>query len=123
MLCVIWYQLYNLKNMKNTHRGILLLEKVTFVHGCFHVFLIAQMVPNHATHRMLSFKLYINLVCKSLAIIFLGKCSWRGVFAAASFIKNKNNTSQTKNNLQNCVETVSLMSIFIVFLSQKTTQM
>ena len=74
MLCPNWYQLYNLKNMKNTHRGILLLEKVTVAHGCFHVFLIAQMVPNHATHRMLSFKLYINLVI-SLAVIFLGNCS------------------------------------------------
>ena len=75
MLFANWYQLYNLKNMKNTHRGILLLEKVTVVHGCFHVFLIAQMVQNHTTHRMLSFKLYINLVCKSLAVIFLGNCS------------------------------------------------
>ena len=25
MLCAIWYHLYNLKNVKNTHRGVLLL--------------------------------------------------------------------------------------------------
>ena len=25
MLCVIWYHLFNLKNVKNTHRGVLLL--------------------------------------------------------------------------------------------------
>ena len=27
MLCVIWYHLYNLKNVKNTNEGVLLLEK------------------------------------------------------------------------------------------------
>ena len=26
--CMIWYHLYNLKNMKNTHRGVLILVKV-----------------------------------------------------------------------------------------------
>ena len=26
--CAIWYQLYNLKNMKNTHGGVLILEKL-----------------------------------------------------------------------------------------------
>ena len=28
MLCMIWYQLYNLKNVKNTHGGMLLLVKL-----------------------------------------------------------------------------------------------
>ena len=28
MRCAIWYQLYNLKNGKNTHRGVLLLLRV-----------------------------------------------------------------------------------------------
>ena len=27
MRCMIWYHLYNLKNVKNTHRGVLLLVK------------------------------------------------------------------------------------------------
>ena len=27
-LCVIWYYLYNLKNVKNTHGGVLLLVKL-----------------------------------------------------------------------------------------------
>ena len=40
-----------------------------------HVFLIAQMVPNREAHRMLSFKLNINLVCKSLTVICRGNCS------------------------------------------------
>ena len=31
MLFVIWYQLYNLKNMKNTHRGELLLIEFHFL--------------------------------------------------------------------------------------------
>ena len=44
-LCAIWYRLYNLKNLKNTHRGVLLLVKlqallkVTFLRGCFSLFL------------------------------------------------------------------------------------
>ena len=28
MLCAIWYHLYNLKNVKNTHGGVLLLTKL-----------------------------------------------------------------------------------------------
>ena len=27
-LCAIWYRFYNLKNVKNTHRGVLILEKL-----------------------------------------------------------------------------------------------
>ena len=47
MLCAIWYHLYNLKNVKNTHGGPLLLVKlqpatllnVTLLHGWFSRFL------------------------------------------------------------------------------------
>ena len=39
MLCTIWYHLYNLKNLKNTHGGVLLLLKVALLHGCFSHFL------------------------------------------------------------------------------------
>ena len=28
MLCAIWYHLYNLENVKNTHEGVLLLVKL-----------------------------------------------------------------------------------------------
>ena len=35
ILCMIWYHLYNLKNVKNTHGGMLLLLKVTLIYGCF----------------------------------------------------------------------------------------
>ena len=35
----IWYHLYNLKNVKSTHGGVLLLLKVTLLHGCFSRFL------------------------------------------------------------------------------------
>ena len=31
MLCAIWYHSYNLKNVKNTHGGVLLLVKFTKV--------------------------------------------------------------------------------------------
>ena len=43
MLCAIWYHLYNLKNMKSTHEGVLLMAadllKVTLLHECFSRFL------------------------------------------------------------------------------------
>ena len=44
MLCAIWYHLYNLKNIKNTDGGVLLLEpatllKVTLFHWWFWRFL------------------------------------------------------------------------------------
>ena len=38
MLCAIWCHLYNLKNVKNTHGGVLLI-KVTLLHGTFWRFL------------------------------------------------------------------------------------
>ena len=40
--CAIWYHLTNLKNVKNTHGGVLLLVtllKVTLLHECFSRFL------------------------------------------------------------------------------------
>ena len=45
MLCAIWYHLYNLKNVKNTHEGMLL-----FVKWQAHVFEILQMIPNYVVH-------------------------------------------------------------------------
>ena len=64
MRCAIWYHLYNLKNVKSSHRGVLLLVKlqataatllkVTLLHGCFHVLKIVQMVPSRpkASHAI-----------------------------------------------------------------------
>ena len=53
MRCAIWYHLYNFRNMKNTHGGVL--SKVTgsrkliLLHGCYLcVFYIVQTVPNRA---------------------------------------------------------------------------
>ena len=43
--CAIWYHLYNFKNVKNTHGGVLILVKLqallrlTLLHGCFSRFL------------------------------------------------------------------------------------
>ena len=38
--CVIWYHLYDLKNVKNTHGGVVILVlKLTLLHGCFSCFL------------------------------------------------------------------------------------
>ena len=36
MRCAIWYHFYNLKNVKNTHGGVLIL--VTLFHGCLSRF-------------------------------------------------------------------------------------
>ena len=33
MFCAIWYHLYNLKKVKNTHRGVLLLVKLQIKHS------------------------------------------------------------------------------------------
>ena len=40
MRCTIWHHLYNLKNVKNTHGGVLIsVLKLTLLHGCFSHFL------------------------------------------------------------------------------------
>ena len=41
MRCAIWYHLYNLKNVKNTHEGVLTatLLKLTLLHACLSHFL------------------------------------------------------------------------------------
>ena len=49
--------MYNLKNVKNTHGGVLLLVKlqavkVILLHGCFSRFLNCRMVPNRSTHHI-----------------------------------------------------------------------
>ena len=43
MRCTIWYHLYDFKNVKKTHGGVLILAtllKLTLPHGCFSRFLI-----------------------------------------------------------------------------------
>ena len=68
MRCAMWYHLYNLKNVKNTHAGVLLLVKpatllkVTLFQGCFDKninnlwvsdrSLILLSVPNFVTNFM-----------------------------------------------------------------------
>ena len=62
MRCAIWYHLYNLKNLKNTHEGVLLLVKLQAKNlqfyqkkhssmGVFHAFKIVQMIPNCQKHH------------------------------------------------------------------------
>ena len=46
-LCVLCYHLYNFKNVKNTHEGV-----VSLLHGCFHIFKIVLFVPNN-TKRLI----------------------------------------------------------------------
>ena len=53
MVSAIWYHLYNLKNVKNTHEEVILLVNMQLqsYHSSmcvFHVILTIQMVPNRA---------------------------------------------------------------------------
>ena len=69
MLCAIWYHLYNIKNVKNTHGGVLLLVlKVTPLHGCFSCFLNCSNdnKPRKAPH----------MVNGGMCFIYKGICHW-----------------------------------------------
>ena len=66
--CAVWYYSYNLKNVKNTHGGVLLLVKlqdsllkITLLHGCFSRFLncangIKQRNPPHLSKIIMGWK-------------------------------------------------------------------
>ena len=73
MHCVIWYHLYNLKNVKNTHEGVLLCRlryqasacnftKINTL-PCVFFTLILQMVPNRAKHLIMGFAKRSTLIC------------------------------------------------------------
>ena len=71
MLCVIWYHVYNLKIVKNTHKGVLLLVKwqallkVALLHGCFSRFLNCT---NDTKSRKASFSSQITIPVKQRAL-------------------------------------------------------
>ena len=60
--CAIWYHSQNLKNVKNTHGGVLIsvklqtsacnFTKINTPPWLFFMFSIVQMVPNRATHHI-----------------------------------------------------------------------
>ena len=59
MLCAIWYRLYNFKNVKNGHGGVLAtLIKVTLLHGRFSRFLNCIMVVNRTKHHVFRYSRY-----------------------------------------------------------------
>ena len=93
MRCAIWYHLYNLKNVKNTHGGVLLfvklqtkpatlLVKVTLLYGCSSRFFkfykwcqIAQHINSHVHTRLTTFHVsWICLLwtCFGIQFIFCG---------------------------------------------------
>ena len=63
----LWYHLYNLKNVKNTLVGMLLLIKlqaklnITLLHECFSRLLNCAKVPNCLTYFMYLFALHKKL--------------------------------------------------------------
>ena len=76
MRWVIWYHLHNLKNVRNAHEGVLLLAKLTFLHGRFSRFLSCtngtkSRKISHLKSRsfvILAFGNYSNLIRISLNI-------------------------------------------------------
>ena len=63
MFRAIWYYLYNLKNVKNTHGGVLLL--VALLHGCFLRFLNCTNVTKSRNTSQITFSTHrtrINLI-------------------------------------------------------------
>ena len=62
MRCAIWYHLYNLKNVKNIHGGILILIKLQAL----------QMVPIRAMHRMFDILSINRIINVTLSDYFLG---------------------------------------------------
>ena len=57
-LCAVRYDLYNLKNVKNTRGGVLLLVKVQASHGCFSRYLY---YTNCTKSRKVSHKIHKEL--------------------------------------------------------------
>ena len=75
MLCAIWYHLYNLKNFKNTHGGVLILVKVVFFQGVFQVFKLYKWYEVFHFQKLKSRKLwkiwiFLPLVCLQMKCCF-----------------------------------------------------
>ena len=74
VLCTIWYHLYNLKNKKNIHGGLLILPatllKLTFLHGCFSRFLNPTNGTKSRNASRISMQYYPSLSSLSI-LIFL----------------------------------------------------
>ena len=84
MLWVIWYHLSNLKNMINTHGGVLILEYSFWMFFTFFFW----MVPNRATYHICNKKtiwlvgnsLITLLDCNKKTIAHKITCRWRHNF-------------------------------------------
>ena len=69
MFCTIWYHLNNVKNVKNTHGGVLLLPKITLRHGCFSCFSNCKNGPElRKTLNMLTFQMVLLFLVVSQII-------------------------------------------------------
>ena len=72
--CTIWYHLYNLKNVKNTHGGVLLLIKLQAVSRFLNC--TNGTKSRNASHSVLSFSIwqgkYFNNVATSVINNFIG---------------------------------------------------
>ena len=93
--CTIWYHSYNLKNVKNTHGGVLLL--VTLLHGCFSRFLnCTHGIKSRNAPRILFFcerSLGFHLVSYWFSINFLFQNP--KIEAKEAYLKYKKDQGQT----------------------------
>ena len=67
MRCAIWYHLYNLKNVKNTHGGVLILVKLqasAFFLSCFNFFQQESMSVNISSHHFAMPQKMLGIVAK-----------------------------------------------------------
>ena len=98
MLCRIWYHLYNLKNVKTTHGGVLLLVlKITPLHRCFLNFTNCTKSHNASNINFQWQTNKYNIFISSESQIFHGLSSRSFLQFDISFsntMQNKQNTSK-----------------------------
>ena len=107
MCCAIWYHLYNLKTVKNTHGGVLLLVtlnlkhtrlktaillKVTLLHGCFSRFFNCTNCTKPQSQLSKS-QLSIVLYCQYFLVILFNIFCIKIFFVAAVLSKYAGNVS------------------------------
>ena len=74
MLCAIWYYLYNFKNVKNTHGGVLLF-------GCFSGVFFCRLYKWYRIAQSVSYYLILtNLIFKWSSFYILIKLDFGGFF-------------------------------------------
>ena len=107
MFCMIWYHLYNFKNVKNTRGGKFLLIKLQAYQNysssvsVLHVFQIAQIALNRAKHLNCTFSqplykvlLETEMLCLNVLVVYyFSPKQWDFVNEIWASFKTKNERS------------------------------